>query len=328
MSQVLVTTVPFGDRCSLPIELLEENGISFVINPLNRKLKEEELAELVGDFEVLIAGTEVISDRVMANGRNLRLISRVGVGLDGVDLAAARHRGIQVSYTPDAPAPAVADLSIGLIMSLLRCTHLSNLHMHRGLWNRYFGKRIQESTVGIIGAGRIGMRVLHLLVALGVKRLLVHDTDPAVRLRCPEGVEWVSRDVVLEESDAVSIHVPLTGKSRNMIARDELLRMKSDAVIVNTSRGGIIHEDDLADVLEEGYLGGAAVDVFTNEPYSGRLCEVERCLLTSHMGSMSVDCRTQMEIEATREAVRFLTGQALESTVPELEYEIQRLAGS
>ena len=116
MPKVLITTVPFADKNRLPIELLEGAGIEYLINPIGRKLKEEELAEMVDDFDVLIAGTELITERVMSCASKLKLISRVGIGLDSVDLLAAERRGIQVSYTPDAPAPAVAELTIGLML--------------------------------------------------------------------------------------------------------------------------------------------------------------------------------------------------------------------
>ena len=109
-----------------------------------------------------------------------------------------------------------------------------------------------------------------------------------------------------------------------MIQKAELKMMKPDALLVNTARGGIVHEGDLYDILKSGHLGGAAVDVFEQEPYKGPLCEIESCLLTSHMGSMSVDCRSRMEIEATEEVVRFLSDQPLENSVPEEEYEAQQ----
>ena len=116
MPRALITTIPFGDKNRLPIDLLESAGIEYVINPLGRKLKEEELADMITDFDILIAGTEPITDRVMRSASRLKLISRVGIGLDSVDLLAAEKRGIQVSYTPDAPAPAVAELTIGLLI--------------------------------------------------------------------------------------------------------------------------------------------------------------------------------------------------------------------
>jgi D-3-phosphoglycerate dehydrogenase len=137
-------------------------------------------------------------------------------------------------------------------------------------------------------------------------------------------LEWSAKEDIYRQADLISLHVPLTPQTKNMIQKPQLLMMKPDALIVNTSRGGIINEQDLLEVLRSGHLGGAAIDVFNQEPYRGELASIERCLLTSHMGSMSVDCRTRMEIEATEESVRFLTGRPLNSLVPETEYNMQR----
>ena len=324
MPKVLITTVPFGEKNRLPIEYLESAGIDYLINPLNRKLQEDELSELASDCEVLIAGTEKISDAVMASAPKLRLISRVGVGLDGVDLLAAERRGIAVSYTPEAPAPAVAELTIGMMLTLLRHVHVANAQLHRGEWQRHFGKRIPELTIGIIGVGRIGGRVLRRLAAFGSPRILVNDLLPKAHVADQLKLDWVDKETIYREADLISLHLPLTNKTKDMIRAPQLKRMKSDAFVINTSRGGIINETDLAQVLKDGHLSGAAIDVFENEPYSGDLCGIERCLLTAHMGSMSIDCRTRMEIEATEEAVRFLTGQALQGLVPSEEYDVQR----
>ena len=324
MPKVLITTVPFAERNRLPIEMLESNGIEYLVNPLGRKLKESELATMAADFDVLIAGTEPITDAVMANAPKLKLISRVGIGLDSVDLLAAERRGITVSYTPDAPAPAVAELTLALMLSLLRLVHVANLQLHKGHWERHFGRRIAEITVGIIGTGRVGARVLRRIPAFGTPRVLVNDINPDLRLVPELKLEWVTKDEIFRNADLISLHLPLTPQTKNMVRREQLLQMKPDAMIINTSRGGIINEHDLAEVLRSGHLSGAAVDVFEHEPYSGELASIDRCLLTSHMGSMSVDCRTRMEIEATEEAVRFLTGRKLEGVVPPEEYAVQR----
>lgn len=324
MAKVLITTVPFGEKNKLPLELLENSGIEYVINPIGRKLREEELAELAPEFDVIIAGTELISDKVMSNAKNLKLISRVGVGLDGVDLLAAERRGIKVSYTPDAPGPAVAELTIGLMLSLLRSVHVANSQMHNGQWQRIFGRRIPEVTIGIIGTGRIGSRVLRRISAFGTPRVLANDLTPDKNVAPELKLEWVDKETIYREADLLTLHVPLTPYTKNMIRREHLLMMKPDALLINTSRGGIINEADLAEVLKSGHLGGAAIDVFNQEPYSGELAGIERCLLTAHMGSMSVDCRSRMEIEATEEAVRFLTNQKLTNLVPLAEYDVQR----
>lgn len=324
MPKALITTVPFGDKNRLPIEMLESAGIEYLINPIGRKLKEDELADMISDFDVLIAGTEPVTDKVMGRANRLRMISRVGIGLDSVDLLAAERRGIQVSYTPDAPAPAVAELTIGLMLSLLRSVHVANTQLHRGEWHRYFGRRIPEVVIGIIGTGRIGGRVLRRLAGFGTPRILVNDTSPNLKVAPDLKLEWVGKEEIYRHADVISLHVPLTVQTKNMIRREHLLQMKPDAMLINTSRGGIINEHDLATVLNAGHLSGAAIDVFEQEPYTGELAQIDRCLLSSHMGSMSVDCRTRMEIEATEEAVRYLTGQALQGLVPPDEYEVQR----
>jgi D-3-phosphoglycerate dehydrogenase len=323
MFKVLITTVPFGEKIDTPIQLLKEAGVSYVINPLGRKLKEDELAELITEFDAVIAGTEIISERVMDKAKSLKLISRVGVGLDGVDLMAAKKRGISVSYTPEAPAPAVAELTIALIMSLLRSVHLANIEMHRGEWRRHFGRRISEVTIGIIGVGRIGGLVAKKLTEFANPRILINDLYPNSNRLLETYGEWVSKEKIYLEADVISLHVPLTVQTKNMIREKQLFMMKKDAVIVNTARGGIINEEDLVKVMKFGQLSGVAIDVFNNEPYNGNLSSLDNCLLTSHMGSMSIDCRSQMEIEATQEVIRFFKGNPLQAVVPNNEYEIQ-----
>lgn len=324
MTKIFISTVPFGERNRLPLELLEGAGHEFVINPIGRRLREEEIAEQVADAEAIIAGTEPITAKVIAACPKLKLISRVGIGLDSVDLNAARARGIEVAYTPDAPAPAVAELTIGLLLSLIRHTHVANLKMHKGEWHRFFGRRVPDLTIGVIGAGRIGGRVLRRIAAFGTPRVLVNDLSPNPHVADALKIEWADKETIYREADVVTLHLPMTPSTKNMIRYEQLRMMKPDAMIINTSRGGIVNEADLARVMEEGHLSGAAVDVFEQEPYEGPLCRIERCLLTSHMGSMSVDCRTRMEIEATEEVVRFLAGKGVQSPVPEAEYQLQK----
>jgi len=324
MFKVLITTVPFGDKDCLPLELLEQNNVEYLINPLKKKLTENELIDMVNDFDVIIAGTEPITSRVMDNAPNLKMISRVGIGLDSVDLLEAEKRGIKVSYTPDAPAPAVAEMTMGLMLSLLRSTHLSNIEMHNGKWHRFFGRRLSEVTIGIIGVGRIGTGVLRHLNGFSPSRILVNDILPNKSLNKEFEIEWVDKEEIYREADIVTIHTPLTIQTKNMITEKHLLNMKDNAIIINTARGGIINERDLYTALKTGHLSGAAIDVFDFEPYDGELRDIQKCILTAHMGSMSVDCRARMEIEATEEAIRFITNQSLTSVVPEEEYAVQR----
>jgi len=323
LPKVLITTVPFGDKDRMPLDLLENEGIEYLINPFNKKLTEAQLADMITDFDVIIAGTEPITEKVMERANNLKLISRVGIGLDSVDLLAVQERGIKVSYTPDAPAPAVSELTLGLMLCLLRSVHVSNSQMHQGNWYRYFGRRLEEVTVGIIGMGRIGTGVLKRLKGFSSSKILVNDIKPNHELDKEYKLEWSSKAQIFKEADIISLHIPLNRLTKNMIRKEQLFSMKTDANIINTSRGGIINEQDLYEVMHSGHLSGAAIDVFEKEPYDGPLNNIERCLLTAHMGSMSVDCRTRMEIESTKEAIRFLAGQELESEVPQDEYVVQ-----
>ena len=324
MTKVLITTIPFADKNRLPLDLLEQNNIEYLINPFNKKLTEDELVEMVSDFDVIIAGTEPITKKVMNAATNLKMISRVGIGLDSVNLLEAEKHGIVVSYTPDAPAPAVAELTIGLMLTLLRSVQLSNMEMHIGKWHRFFGRRLSKVVIGIIGIGRIGTGVLQHLQGFGSLKILVNDINSDSNLNKKFNIEWVDKETIYQQADIITIHTPLTAQTKNMIKKEQLLSMKEDAIIINTARGGIINEDDLYEIMQAGHLSGAAIDVFDFEPYAGKLREIERCILTAHMGSMSVDCRTRMEIEATEETVRFLSNQVLEGMVPEEEYEVQR----
>ncbi len=319
MSRVLITTVPFGEVDPISLRLLDEAGLEYVVNPVGRRLTEEELASLVPGFDCLIAGTEPITERVMAAEPGLRLISRVGVGLDNVDLTAARARNVRVAYTPEGPADAVAELTIGLTLSLLRSVHIANGAIRAGVWKRIQGRRLAKVSVGVVGVGRIGSRVIRLLSAFGGE-ILANDLAPVA---LDHDVRWVDKETLLREADVVTLHVPLTRQTRNFIDAAELALMRPDAVLVNTCRGGVVNEAALAETLRAGGIAGAGVDTFADEPYHGELVDVDSCLITPHMGSMSADCRLAMEVGAARNVVAFLTGQSLDEEVPESEYEMR-----
>ena len=324
--KVFISTVPFGQIDHKPFDLMDDAGINYVVNPLGRKLREEDLVDQLKDIDVLIAGTEPLTASVLSQTNRLRLIARVGIGLDSVDLLAAKEQGISVSYTPDAPSAAVSELTISLMLNLLRSVHMSNQELHRGQWQRHLGRRLENCTIGIIGAGRIGARVIRHLSGFGCRKVLVNDIVKSMEPIGDVPLEWQDKNTIYRDADVISIHVPLTTLTRDMISRDELQMMKPDAVLINTARGGIVNETALFEMLTNGILAGAAVDTFENEPYSGPLATLEQCILTAHMGSMSEDCRARMEIEATQEAIRFLTGQPLIQEVPDEEYDNQRLA--
>ncbi|CAK0778941.1 Lactate dehydrogenase [Azospirillaceae bacterium] len=324
---VMVTTTPFAERDPTPAALLTETGIPWSVNPLGRRLQPREVLEVIRGHSVVIAGTETISgETIAACAPTLKAICRVGIGLDGVDLQAARRHGVQVSYTPDAPAPAGAGLTVGLMLSVLRQTHLADRDLRAGLWKRRTGLRLAECVIGVIGVGRIGRKVIrHILGGFPGVKILAHDIAPEFDLFSDalngSAVVWTDRETILRQSDIITLHAPSTRKTRGMIAAETLSMMKPGAVLINTARGDLVDDVALVSALENGRLSGAAIDVFPQEPYSGPLQNCRNLLLTCHMGSMTVDCRARMEIEATQEAVRVLLGRPLLSSAPNDEID-------
>jgi len=325
--KIAVTTAPFAAHNTAPLVNLRGLDAEVIQNPFGRRMTESEVAEFIKDCDAVIAGTERISAEAIAGCERLKIVSRVGIGLDGVDLVAARDNGVAVAYTPDAPAPAVAELTIGLILSVFRSVHIANSRMHDGEWERFFGTRVGNSTIGVCGLGRVGTRVVELLRAFSGVEILVFDINETAYHRveqCPEVQTVASVEELFERSDCVTLHLPLTPVSAGMVNSKLMQKMKKPGFLVNTSRGGIVIEDDLADMLDRGAISGAAMDVFSAEPYNGVLCGIANCLLTCHMGSMSFDCRSLMEIEATDAVVNFLTSGFTDKLVPSFEYDMQR----
>jgi len=314
--KVLITAFPFGTSQS-SLKLLQSAGLEYQVSPFKRRLTEMELIQLIPGTSILIAGTEPITARVLDAAPQLQLIARVGIGLDNVDLQAARKRGIAITYTPDAPAPAVAELTVGLMIDLLRGISRADRLMHGKQWRRILGRRLDGLTVGVVGVGRVGKRVIRILTGgFPNVSVLANDIAPDHSI----GVKWTQKSELYAVSDIITLHLPLTGVTRHLISEREVQMMKSTAFIINTSRGEIVDEGALASALTSGRLAGAAIDVFEHEPYSGPLTGIEECILTCHMGSMSEDCRAAMEIEAVEDVLRFVRGEPVKQPVPEAEY--------
>ena len=319
--KVLVTTIPFGEIDPLPVKQLNAiKNLRLVINPFNRKIKEDELRDLIKDFDFLIAGTEPITEKVLGKADRLKVISRVGIGLDNVDLKSARRKGIKVCYTPDAPSAAVAELTIAHMLNLLRKIPTVDNSIRNGIWKRFQGERLATKTIGIIGVGRIGTRVIKHLQGFNPKRILINDLIDKSELEQVYNVCSTSKEEIYRKADVITLHVPLTSLTKNLVTMKETSLMKSNVILINTSRGGIINEEDLYTCLRQGLISGAAIDTFEEEPYSGKLVELDNCYISCHMGSMTKDCRARMEQEATEDVLRFINGDDLLREVPDSEF--------
>lgn len=312
--KLFVSTHPFSSTSSIPMQLIKDNNIELSVNEHGRKITTQELAQDIKDAEVLIAGTEKITEEVLKNAPNLKLISRVGIGLDGVDFELCKKYGIRVAYTPDAPTIAVAELCVGMIIDLARKISTTDKNIKNGIWHRHMGTLLYGKTVGILGMGRIGKSLIHLLSSFNVK-FKVYDIKPDLAYGRLYSVEFVSKEEVLKNSDIISVNVPLKDDTYNYITIKELKLMQKHSILINTARGGIINEDDLCTALKENIISAAAVDVFEKEPYNGKLKELDNSLLTCHMGASTIDSRTDMEVQAIEEAIRYKKGEPLKNEV-------------
>ena len=315
--KIFVSTHPFSSTSSLPMQLIEEHGLELTKNEHGRKNTSSELANDIKDAEVLIAGTEKITKEVFQNAPNLKLISRVGIGLDGVDFDLCKEYGVRVAYTPDAPTMAVAELCVGMILDLARKITVTNNNLkNSSLWQRHMGTLLYGKTIGIFGMGRIGKSLVHLLSTFNVK-FVVHDIAPDLAFGRLYNVEFVSKEEALAQSNIISINLPLKDDTLDYITHNELNMMQKEAILINTARGGIVNENDLYMALKNQTIAAAAVDVFEDEPYTGNLRELENCLLTCHMGASTIDSRTDMEVQALEEAIRYKNNLPLKNEVYE-----------
>ncbi|GBE16364.1 MAG TPA: hydroxyacid dehydrogenase [Nitrospirae bacterium] len=299
MLKAAITTSSFGKYDNAPLKLCEKVGLEVILNPHGRKVKPDELAELARNAVGIIAGTEPITEETLLELSSLKVISRCGTGMDNVDVCCAEKMGIKVFNTPDAPTTAVAELTIGLILSLMRKTHMMNADIKADIWEKLMGNLLYKKKVGIKGFGRIGKRVAELLSLFGCE---IAYSDPFVEDGLL-GFSNVPLEKMLGWADIVSVHVPV---SEQLIGANELMLMKKGAWLLNTSRGGVIDEEKLYELLKSGYLSGAALDVFAEEPYKGPLKELDNVILTPHSGSYAKESRIEMEMQSVENLLRGL----------------------
>ena len=259
---------------------------------------------MLSDADGVIAGTEPLDASVLEQAGRLRVISRVGVGLDNVDLVAARRLGIAVRNTPDAVTDAAAELTLAGMLGVLRHVSQMDADMRAGKWTRRMGGLLRGKTVGIVGFGRVGRRLAELLAPFRL-RLLAHDVLPDRVAAAALDVEIVELRELLVAVDIVTLH--LSGPPEEcVVAAPELALLRPGAIVVNASRGGYVDESALQAALAEGRLGGAYLDTFEHEPYDGPLRELPNVVLTPHAGSYAREARARMEIEAVENLLEAL----------------------
>ncbi|MBZ0198440.1 MAG: phosphoglycerate dehydrogenase [Ignavibacteriaceae bacterium] len=303
--KILVSPSSFGQCGEEPLEILKRNGYEIINNPYGRKLTEDEVIEHASDVVGIVAGVEPLNKKVMDNLPNLKCISRVGVGMDSVDIDYAKQKGIKVVNTPDGPTRPVAELTIALTMDLLRRVSKADKNIKNKIWKKEIGNLILNKKIGIFGFGRIGKTTAILFQGLGAK-IIAFDLYPDNEYAAMHNIKMVSKEELFSTADIVTIHVPGNKDKAPVISYSELDLMKNTSYLINISRGGVVDEDAFYNILKNNKIVSAATDVFVNEPYSGKLIELENILLTPHLGSYAEEAKLKMEIDAVNNLINSL----------------------
>ena len=279
---------------------------------MGRPLTEEELKQVIRDVDALIVGIDRITDEVLKHANRLKVIANHGVGFDNIDLEAATKRGIPVVYSPHANADSVADFTLGLIIALLRKIVDAHLATKSGKFRlkKFLGVELCNKVIGIIGFGQIGSRVAQRALSFGMK-VITYDPYVKEEVLAKFNARKVSLEELLRTSDIVTIHVPLTEKTRNLIGEKELKLMKSGAVLINTARGGIVNENALYKALREGWIAGAAIDVYEKEPPSkdNPLFKLDNIIVTPHIAFFTKEAVRRMDMMIAQDIVNVLQGK-------------------
>jgi D-3-phosphoglycerate dehydrogenase len=296
-----------------------------VLAPLGVELRpqqcrsEEEIIALAHDADAILNCYAKMTARVIEGLKRCRITARYGIGVDNVDLAAATKAGILVTNVPDYCIDEVSDHALALLLALARHIAAADGAVKSGAWDvvAHAGiRRLRGQTLGLLGFGKIAKALTLKVQPLGMK-VLVYDPYLDSAVIAHHGAEAVSFDKLLAEADAISIHVPLSPETRNLIGQHELARMKPTAFLINTSRGGIVDEQALAMALKENRLGGAALDVLTREPPPADhpLRQVPNVILTPHLAFYSKESVIELQTKAAEEVARALKGEPPRSPV-------------
>ncbi|MFH1222636.1 MAG: hydroxyacid dehydrogenase [Candidatus Micrarchaeota archaeon] len=257
------------------------------------------LSESLQTADALIVRSKTqVTKELLTHAPKLKLVLRGGVGLDNVDAVACKERGIKVLNTPGASSNAVAELTIGHIFSAKRFIAKAHLQIKNKIWDKkgLVGTELDGATLGLIGYGRIGALVGKKAAALGMK-IIAYNPPP----RQEDGIaKFVELDELFAKADVISIHVPSLPETKGMINSASIAKMKKTAVIINTSRGDIINEDDLYEACKAGIIAGACLDVFSQEPYTGKLLELDNVYLTPHLGANTKEAQLRIGAELVK----------------------------
>jgi D-3-phosphoglycerate dehydrogenase len=309
VARVFVSALSFGRYSSEPRELLENAGHEVLLNPMGRPLTEDELAGFVADCEALIVGVDPVTEQVLKTGKKLKVVAKHGVGVDNIDLRAAKSLGITVTNVPGSNSEAVADFTFGLLLAVTRQINTADAALRQGTWKRLVGPELYQKTLGILGLGAIGKGVARRARGFSM-RVLAYDICWDEAFVREHQVEQASLEQVFKKSDFVSLHLPLLPSTEKIINSKTLALMKPTAYLINAARGELVDENALYNALVAGRLAGAALDAFSQEPPppANPLLTLPNVVVTPHIGAYSFEANRNMGLGAARNVLAVLSG--------------------
>jgi len=308
-AHILVTATSYGKNDTRLKSELEGQVASVTYNPTGKPLSSAEVAELLKGKDGFIAGLDTIDQAALAGADQLKVISRYGVGIDNVDLTAAKSKGIVVTNTPGANSASVAELALTLILTLARQIPEAVQAVHQGKWPRLSGLSLQGKVIGILGLGAIGKQLARRLSGFDCT-ILAYDPYADPTFAAEHGIQLASMEDVIAQSDFLSLHLPLLTETNRLVNADFLTRMKKGAYLVNTSRGDVVDETALYDALVSGHLRGAGLDAFSIEPPDPAhpLLQLPQVICTPHLGAMTDGATSNMGWFALEDCLAVLRG--------------------
>lgn len=307
--KVVITARSFGNADDKAYNCLKDAGCRWIKLGETDEPVEEQLKREIKDADALIAGLEDIGADLIYRGDRLKVISRYGVGYDKVDCIAAKEKGVQVTITPGANGDSVADLAVALMLDVARNVTVMDTSIKNSSQARPQGLEMYGKTLGVIGAGRIGMGVAKRCRGFGMK-ILAYDVYENEDFKKETDASYVDLNTLLKEADFITIHSPLTEETKNMISTEQFAMMKQDAIIVNTARGGVVDEAALYEALQSGIIRGAGLDATVDEPpYESPLMNCKNCILTPHAGAATKEASSKMSLMAAQNVVDVLDGK-------------------
>lgn len=307
--KILNTSRSFGRTSRKAPSFLKDNDCQLVETSRPKPLKEEDLLEEIRGIDGLIVGVDKVTARLIEVSDRLKVISKRGVGVDNIDVKAATEKDIVVTNTPSANLNAVAELTIGLMFSLIRGIPRADKCLRDKKWKRIIGDEVEGKILGIIGLGNIGRAVAKKAKGLGMK-VLAYDVHQDREFAREQQIEYLPLQELLQKSQIVSLHLPLNSQTRHILNKDNLKSLSEDCYLINTARGELIDENALYELLREGKIRGAALDVFGKEPpFESPLLSLENVVLTSHIGAYTRKAIEKMDMMAARNTLLVLQGK-------------------